>query len=99
MTRLLLVLSALFALEACATGLCERKDRFFETTCGGTDVVYTADPQCEARIEGCSPAQKAAMSAYLECLEGANECSLAVVARCAEAHRGGVNLSCPLPSK
>lgn len=89
----IILISATFL--GCAAGLCQRRADFFTRQCSGTDVVYNPDPQCEAKIEHCSEAQKAAMDAYVSCLEQANECSLAVVGRCAEAHPGGVNLACP----
>lgn len=93
--RALAVVVCSWCLGACAAGLCERRADFFAERCAGTDVVYTPDPACPEKIASCSPQQKAAMGAYVSCLEAANECSLAVVARCAEAHPGGVNLACP----
>ncbi|NJK90280.1 MAG: hypothetical protein HC923_13445 [Myxococcales bacterium] len=83
------------ATSGCAAGLCERKTKFFSGRCAGSEVVYTPDPSCEAKIEACTAAQKAQMEAYVSCLERANICSLAVVGQCAEQHPGGVNLSCP----
>jgi len=89
------LIAAATALSGCAAGLCERRADFFARNCAGTDVAYSPDPYCEEKIENCSPAQKAQMDAYVHCLESANQCSLAVVARCAEKHPGGVNLACP----
>lgn len=83
------------ALAGCAAGLCERRADFFSSRCAGTDVAYSPDPYCEQKIESCTPAQKAQMEAYVGCLESANQCSLAIVAQCAEQHPGGVNLACP----
>jgi len=82
-------------LGGCAAGLCERRAQYFSQRCTGTDVTYSPDPGCKAKIASCTEPQKAAMDAYVSCLEAANECSLQVVARCAEAHPGGVNLACP----
>jgi hypothetical protein len=88
-------LTALLSLSACAaTGPCQRKDDFFATRCGGSDVSYRPDPTCEAKIERCSPAQRAQLEGYVRCLETQNQCSLDAMARCAEQFPGGVNLSC-----
>lgn len=83
---------------SCAAGLCERRARFFERQCAGTEVVFDKDPTCRDRIEGCSDLQRQQMDAYVSCLEASNQCSMAVVAQCAQAHPGGVNLSCPRPN-
>lgn len=85
--------------SGCAAGLCERRAQFFQTRCTGTDVVYSPDPECPAKLEGCSKAQLALFEAYVACLEQANQCSMAIVAQCARKHPGGVNLACnrPLP--
>jgi hypothetical protein len=91
----LIVVALATTLSGCAAGLCERRADFFAQQCAGTDVAYSADPYCEQKIEDCTSAQKAQMDAYVSCLESANQCSLAVVARCAEKHPGGVNLACP----
>lgn len=93
MKWLLVVMAAVFV-QACATDPCARRDRFFSSRCVGTDVAYTPDATCKARISRCSDAQKAAFEAYVACLETANQCSLEVVARCARAHPGAVNLAC-----
>ncbi|HJL40208.1 MAG TPA: hypothetical protein RMG48_02820 [Myxococcales bacterium LLY-WYZ-16_1] len=93
--RSLLFLTVVTVLGAgCAAGLCERRARFFETRCSGTDVSFDGDPMCKARLEGCSKAELAPMEAYVACLEEAEQCSMAVVAECARAHPGGVNLAC-----
>ncbi|MGF1508674.1 MAG: hypothetical protein ACFB9M_04130 [Myxococcota bacterium] len=94
----LLVGAALVSLElaACATGLCERRERFFEERCSGSGLAYSPDVSCPAKIRHCTEAQLQAMDAYVSCLERANRCSMEVVAQCARAHAGGVNLACPV---
>jgi hypothetical protein len=89
----MLMLTAV-TLAGCA-GLCERRERFFQSRCAGSNVAYTPDGTCEDRIRDCSDEQLALMDAYVKCLESAQVCSMEVVARCAQAHPGGVNLACP----
>lgn len=83
---------ALLGTSACAN-LCVRKQNWFDHTCRGTDVAHS-DPMCEHNLDKCTPGQKAAFQAYVECLEANNECSLAIVSACAARHPGGVNLMC-----
>lgn len=82
----------LFGASACAN-LCARKQSWFDRTCRGTDVAHS-DPLCEDNLDKCTPGQKAAFQAYVECLEANNQCSLEIVSACAARHPGGVNLMC-----
>lgn len=81
-------------LGGCAASLCERKEAFFANNCAGGSVTWSPDPTCEGRTKNCSPAQKAAFQAYVQCLEAQNECSLEAMGRCQKQHPGGVNLTC-----
>ncbi|MBK6684894.1 MAG: hypothetical protein IPG45_10555 [Deltaproteobacteria bacterium] len=95
--KLLLVPTLALAslLVACGgPNLCARKHAFMSSRCTGGDVTYSEDTACENKIKSCNPGQLAQMEGYVACLEGANQCSLDVMARCAEQYPGGVNLYC-----
>ena len=96
LSRSLFAITALplaFSFAGCAT-LCDRKEAFFANNCSGGSVTWSPDPTCEARTKNCTPGQKAAFRAYVECLETQKECSLEAMGRCQKQHPGGVNLTC-----
>jgi hypothetical protein len=81
-------------LGGCSANLCQRKHNFMSSRCVGGDVTYSEDTSCESKIANCKEGQLAQMEGYVACLEGANQCSMDVMARCAESFPGGVNLYC-----
>jgi hypothetical protein len=90
---------ALFAptlITSCKASLCERKDRWLERHCtsGATDVTWSPDPTCEAKVETCNQAQLKQFEGYVRCLESSKECSLDVMSACGQQFPGGVNLFC-----
>lgn len=90
-------LLAAFALSACSSNLCVRKEKWLESHCAGTDVSWSHDSTCEAAIDKCDQGHLAQMEGYVKCLESQNVCSLDVMAQCQQAYPGGVNLSCTGP--
>lgn len=96
--KLLLLASTMAAtllLTACGgQNLCQRKHNFMSSRCTGGDVTYAEDALCENKIKNCNAGQLAQMEGYVACLEAANQCSLDIMARCAEQYPGGVNLYC-----
>ena len=94
----LLFLSALapICIASCKSSLCERKDRWLERNCtsGATDVTWSPDPTCEAKVETCNAAQMRQFEGYVRCLEASKVCSLDVMNSCGQQFPGGVNLFC-----
>jgi hypothetical protein len=97
MNKLLLSLALLstFALSACASNYCQRKEAWLSKNCVGGDVTWSPDATCEASLENCGEGHIAQANAYVSCLEASNVCSLDVMAACQAQHPGGVNLQCP----
>lgn len=96
MKKLLLAMSlfSMFAVSACASNYCQRKDAWMSKTCVGGDTTWSPDPTCEANLENCDEGHLAQANAYVACLESHNTCSQDIIAQCAAQHPGGVNLQC-----
>lgn len=89
---------AMLTLSACASNLCQRKDRWFSSTCAGSDVSYSSDPMCASNIERCDQAHLNQLEGYVACLEAEKMCSMDIIASCGQKFPGGVNLQCTGPA-